>query len=143
MAMAETVLDTEALLRAQAPAAWYGDLTFYVTCAGQIRLTFPAPQNNCWSDLGGVNWNNGGLASICSNATAIDSLNSCISGSSCSSDDKQGTTRILVNLFSFIIADLCRYISSTCPNLCQFRQRRVRQSRGYLLCDIRRYCLPN
>lgn len=60
------------------------------TCCGTIAD--PA-QSNCTNDLGGVNWAQGGLTSLCGNGTAVDTVNSCVADSDCSDSDKQSLSR--------------------------------------------------
>lgn len=59
----------------------------------------PSCLGNCWAQLGSVSWSTGGgLSSLCSNATAISTMNSCISSSSCDDSDKESTYQVIAQI---------------------------------------------
>lgn len=64
---------------------------------GQSGGLGPSCLSNCWSDIGTSDWTNG-LSSLCGNATAVNAINSCISGSSCDNSDKEGTYQVLAQI---------------------------------------------
>ncbi|KAG8626938.1 hypothetical protein KVT40_005883 [Elsinoe batatas] len=58
----------------------------------------PSCFNNCDNDLSTINFAQGGLTTLCANTTLVDTVNSCISSSNCSTTDKQNTYQALAQI---------------------------------------------
>ncbi|PSK51620.1 hypothetical protein B9Z65_2887 [Elsinoe australis] len=94
-----TILSTSALLFASSTLAQRGPYQNGGPNGGQPGgLNGPSCLSNCTNDLGGVNWAQGGLTSLCGNGTAVDTVNSCVADSDCSDSDKQSTYQVIAQI---------------------------------------------
>ncbi|KAF2226611.1 cytochrome P450 [Elsinoe ampelina] len=58
----------------------------------------PSCFDNCDDDLSTINFSQGGLTTLCANTTLVDTVNTCISTSNCSTTDKQNTYQALAQI---------------------------------------------